>query len=126
MKDIALQIIKDEGDNKTNILREYLQNYLLFLMYKTGMSDKIFFVGGTALRFLYRIKRFSEDLDFSAGDKWSDTDLSHYMKIIERELIKSGYQIQIKIDDKKNSSEIKSNVCFCLIHEPEQSGDLRS
>ena len=56
MRDIALQVARESKDRKINALREYLQNYLLFLMQKTKMSESLYFVGGTALRFLYRIR----------------------------------------------------------------------
>ena len=65
------------------------------------MSSRVFFLGGTALRFLYRIRRFSEDLDFSAGLKWSSTDLNQYIKKFKRELLKAGYQVKIKVEDQK-------------------------
>ena len=64
MKEIALQIASEAKDQKLNILREYLHNYILFLMQKARMSSSLYFVGGTALRFLYSIRRYSEVLDF--------------------------------------------------------------
>ena len=39
---------------------------LLSYLYKLKNSDKIFFKGGTAIRFLYGSFRFSEDLDFTS------------------------------------------------------------
>jgi len=38
MKEIALQIASEAKDQKLNILREYLHNYILFLMQKAKMS----------------------------------------------------------------------------------------
>jgi hypothetical protein len=37
MKDIALQVTGEAKEQKLHALREYLQNYILFLMQKTGM-----------------------------------------------------------------------------------------
>ncbi len=99
MKDIALQIITDKADNKLNVLREYLQNYLLFLMQRIGIASGIYFLGGTALRFLYRIRRYSEDLDFSAGETWVPYHFESYMEKIERGLEKAGYSCMVKIKD---------------------------
>ncbi len=79
MREIALQIVRETKDRKLNALREYLQNYILFLMQKTSMSGSLYFVGGTALRFLYRIRRYSEDLDFSASGGWHAGDFSKFM-----------------------------------------------
>ncbi len=99
MKEIALQIIKDQKDNKLNTLREYLQNYLLFLMQKSKMSSGTYFLGGTALRFLYQIRRYSQDLDFSVDNNWQPSDLDNYMKKLEIALEKAGYRFSITVKD---------------------------
>lgn len=52
-------------EEKYNVLREYLQAMLLKSIESTGYMKNIVFVGGTALRFLFDLNRFSEDLDFS-------------------------------------------------------------
>lgn len=49
----------------TLIVREYLQARILEALGLAGGFQTWAFLGGTALRFLYRIRRFSEDLDFS-------------------------------------------------------------
>lgn len=49
---------------KRAILREYLQSKLLEKLYAHAVSAKVFFVGGTSLRLLRGLPRFSEDLDF--------------------------------------------------------------
>jgi len=53
---------------KENVLREYVQHLFLSSLYRTNGSEKILFKGGTAYRVAYKSPRFSEDLDFSAGD----------------------------------------------------------
>ncbi len=54
------------ASKKRAILREYLQNILLNSIYKSNPGRRLYFMGGTALRFCYRLPRFSEDLDFNA------------------------------------------------------------
>lgn len=49
---------------KRAVIREYLQTKLIDLIYTQVLSKKLSFVGGTALRLLRGIDRFSEDLDF--------------------------------------------------------------
>ena len=100
MKDIALQITREAKGEKLHTLREYVQNYILFLMQKTGMSFSLYFVGGTALRFLYRIRRYSEDLDFSAAEDWNASNLSIFMKKIANQLEKSGYSCAVNIKER--------------------------
>ena len=62
-----LEFAKGYGIPQTKergILREYLQTKILELVYQTNQSVNLFFVGGTSLRLLYGLDRFSEDLDF--------------------------------------------------------------
>lgn len=47
------------------IVREYLQARILETLQRAGAFQGWAFLGGTALRFLYRLPRFSEDLGFS-------------------------------------------------------------
>lgn len=53
-------------EKKRAILREYLQTKILSLIYQEAISKNLFFVGGTALRILHGLDRFSEDLDFDS------------------------------------------------------------
>jgi predicted nucleotidyltransferase component of viral defense system len=99
MKDIALQLAGEAGGGKLNTVREYLQNYILFLLQKTGMSGFLYFVGGTALRFLYRIRRYSEDLDFSAGNDWTPEKLQVLSRQLENHLKNAGYSCTLKTKD---------------------------
>ncbi len=67
--DEILHLSKDYGlpqEKKRAILREYLQTKILSLIYREGTSKNLFFVGGTALRILHGLDRFSEDLDFDS------------------------------------------------------------
>lgn len=48
-----------------NLVREYLQARILQFLQESGLFRSWIFHGGTALRFLYGLPRFSEDLDFA-------------------------------------------------------------
>ena len=50
------------------LMREYLQAKILELLQRKGAFQSWAFLGGTALRFLYGLPRFSEDLNFSRVD----------------------------------------------------------
>ena len=54
------------GIDQVTIMREYLQILFLSHLYGLARSDKVFFKGGTAIRFLKASFRFSEDLDFTS------------------------------------------------------------
>lgn len=66
MKENLLEILKNvlSADNRFNVLREYLQCLILKFVEESGHIKGLAFVGGTALRVLYDLRRFSEDLDF--------------------------------------------------------------
>ena len=56
--------------NARNVVREYLQARILEGLVRAGAMASLAFLGGTALRFLYGLGRYSEDLDFSLeGDR---------------------------------------------------------
>ncbi|MFH1836908.1 MAG: nucleotidyl transferase AbiEii/AbiGii toxin family protein [Candidatus Omnitrophota bacterium] len=77
------------------ILREYLQVLILKELYKKEEGKKLYFTGGTYLRLVHRIKRFSEDLDFNANDITREEfeDLQEKIKI---ELGRVGLEVEIK------------------------------
>jgi hypothetical protein len=60
------QIAISQGipDKPRALLREYLQVKALDFLYSQKGSEQLSFVGGTSLRLLHDIPRFSEDLDF--------------------------------------------------------------
>lgn len=51
-------------EDKENALKEILQEIALYGLSSSDFFGKAMFQGGTALRILYRLPRFSEDLDF--------------------------------------------------------------
>lgn len=55
-----IQTLEDEE----NALKEILQEIALYALSTTDFFSKAMFQGGTALRILYQLPRFSEDLDF--------------------------------------------------------------
>jgi len=102
MKDYLIEIVRNQtGFNaRLNIMREYLQAYILQVMYKIGFFRSSAFVGGTALRFLYKLPRFSEDLDFSLI-KNSEISFMDILKKIKYEMEIAGYDVTISYDDTK-------------------------
>lgn len=53
------------AEEKTNRIREFLQILALKILSDKGYFGNIAFVGGTALRIIHNLRRFSDDLDFS-------------------------------------------------------------
>lgn len=103
MRDYVLELAAARtGLNaKLNIIREYLQAYILRIMHDEGVFRSTAFLGGTALRFLHKLPRFSEDLDFSiTGDTQQYTFVDLVAKI-KQELKLAGYDISISYNDEK-------------------------
>lgn len=59
-----LQQLYPSVHSQKSILVEYLQHELLDSIYKQPGSERLSFIGGTAVRIVYGGSRFSEDLDF--------------------------------------------------------------
>jgi len=68
-------------------------------MQEAGAFIPLAFMGGTALRFLYRIGRFSEDLDFTIERPEPAFDAASLTDRIERELTREGYSMSVRLDD---------------------------
>ncbi len=102
MKDYLLELVsaKTGYNEKLNIMREYLQAYILRIMHEEGAFRSTAFVGGTALRFLHHLPRFSEDLDFSITSSLH-YDFAKLVTKIKKELKLSGYEVSLSYNDKK-------------------------
>lgn len=96
MKEQALSLVRgvDDPSFALNLLREYLQAQTLQILSACEAFNALAFVGGTALRFLHGLPRFSEDLDFSLEDK----SLYHgreWLEQVKRELTLAGYKVAV-------------------------------
>lgn len=102
MIDLIKQRFKPEMDpeEKLNRVREFLQIVVLKIIYDKGFFKNIVFVGGTALRILYDLRRFSEDLDFSLIN-----DKGYVFALINSEIERGfklyGLDVEIKAKEEK-------------------------
>ena len=84
-----------------NLAREYLQALILQSLQRTGAMTTIAFHGGTALRFLYSLPRYSEDLDFALEGNSGSYDFRSYLQAIRKDLEAQGYTTIFKVNDQK-------------------------
>ena len=103
MKEFLRTLIGNYPDplQKRNVLREYLQAVILSALQNQGAMIPLAFHGGTALRFLYQLPRFSEDLDFTLEKPDASYDFPGLLRAVRNALEKQGYKTQIKINTEK-------------------------
>ena len=82
------------------ILREYLQCEFLSILATLPGSEKLAFIGGTALRLLYDLDRFSEDLDFDNCGLPPMGPGKLFVRVCE-ELQRRGYAVEFRPKNKK-------------------------
>jgi len=92
----------------TNALQEILQEIVLLGLWRSKFFEHGAFCGGTALRILYGLDRFSEDLDFSLLRFDKKFQLSKYLVALEKELAAFGFQVTVEQKNKSLSSAVQS------------------
>lgn len=85
------------------IVREYLQARALQHIGLSGQMTKIAFMGGTALRFLYSVPRYSEDLDFALEGDRDAYSFHKLLEVVSRGFEREGYAIDIKTKESQSA-----------------------
>lgn len=103
MKDYLKQLIEKIQDNNLArcIVSEYLQARVLEILQENAAFVNWVFVGGTALRFLYSMPRFSEDLDFSLVKAGVEDNFTELMKKTKSRFETEDYKMTIKVKIEK-------------------------
>ncbi len=101
MKEAALELVREIPDpsGKLNLLREYVQAMVLRSLHESEAFVSLAFVGGTALRFIHSLPRFSEDLDFSLYGSSGYTP-EKWMKKVKMDLELEGFDARVSWSDK--------------------------
>ncbi|MCX7723166.1 MAG: nucleotidyl transferase AbiEii/AbiGii toxin family protein [Verrucomicrobiae bacterium] len=81
--------------------REYLQARILQSLQEQGAFVDWAFHGGTALRFLYGLPRFSEDLDFALVAPERDPMFRVRLKAVAGDFTAEGYSVRVTVNDRK-------------------------
>ncbi|MHC4873903.1 MAG: nucleotidyl transferase AbiEii/AbiGii toxin family protein [Planctomycetota bacterium] len=103
MKEYLKQLIEKQTDPllQKSIVREYLQARVLQTLQDNGVFLNWAFLGGTALRFLYNIPRYSEDLDFSLVNPEEECNFEKVLKKIKSAFEAENYAVNIKVSSPK-------------------------
>jgi predicted nucleotidyltransferase component of viral defense system len=94
------------------MLKEYFHYKILDFIFSGEYASKLSFIGGTNLRILYHIQRFSEDLDFDCFNLSRKEFISLSDKVIDR-LTQEG--IKVEAEDKEKDNKIaafRRNITF--------------
>lgn len=93
------------------VLTEYLQSEILAVVFNSKFGPHLSFLGGTCLRFIHRIERFSEDLDFDLIREGLDYDA--LAEFIGKKLKELGFPSDTTV--KKTENIIIVNVKFSKV-----------
>lgn len=98
MKDHLRQLVGGHGPLRgRNVAREYLQARILGALQRAGAMTSLAFYGGTGLRFLFGLPRYSEDLDFALEGEPSRYDLRRHLRAVRAELSAEGYRVELRM-----------------------------
>jgi predicted nucleotidyltransferase component of viral defense system len=103
VREYLAQLVQTAPDtlNGRHLVREYLQARILSSLQQSGAMVPLAFHGGTALRFLYQIPRYSEDLDFALERATERYDFRAYLKVIQATFIAENYPVALRANDQK-------------------------
>jgi len=85
------------------MVKEYLHHSVLKYLFTNKYSDKIIFTGGTALRYFYDLRRFSEDINLDCLDL-SRSEFNLMTDNLLKELQALG--LEVVIEDKKKYEKL--------------------
>lgn len=108
-------------------LREILQQVALLGLSRAKFFEKAAFYGGTALRILYGLDRFSEDLDFTLLARNPRFDFDPYLESMRQEIVSFGFDLSVEIKEKTKetgivSAFLKTNTLQLLLSMGKKSG----
>ena len=114
MNKFVLDLIKKYNpkskNDYENALHEIIQELALVGLWRSKFFEIGAFYGGTSLRILYQLDRFSEDLDFSLLKSNPSFNLQPYLQAIQNELMISG--LDTKVEQKIKHPDAKIHSAF--------------
>lgn len=99
MKDIIQKKLESyraqTEQDEENALKEITQEVALYALAKSGFFENVAFQGGTSLRMVHGLDRFSEDLDFALITANPNFDLGPYLEQTSRHMQSYGYNMEV-------------------------------
>lgn len=100
--DEALRSRADLTTLRPVVEKELLHHDILREMGGAGQLAGLTFIGGTCLRACYGSQRLSEDLDFTGGGNFQESDLSALARILT-ERLHTRYGLPVRVSEPKKS-----------------------
>jgi predicted nucleotidyltransferase component of viral defense system len=75
-----LEFAPADEQEQEHALKEIIQDIALYALWRAGFFEVAAFQGGTSLRILHGLQRFSEDLDFILLEPSTDFDWAKFLK----------------------------------------------
>ena len=93
------------------MLKEYIQLTILDYLSTTSYIRKLCFIGGTNLRLVKGIDRFSEDIDFDCKNMSKEEFVQMSGDVI-RYLENNGYKVELRDKENPKLKAFRSNIYF--------------
>jgi len=103
--------LRDNASFQKYMIKEYLQLLILDFLSTTAYIRKITFIGGTNLRLVKGIDRFSEDLDFDCK-ALSKEDFIEMTDAVFQFLHRSGMRVELRDKEKDRLKAYRRNIHF--------------
>lgn len=103
--------LRENAPFQKYMLKEYLQLLILDFLSNTPYVGKIVFIGGTNLRLVKGIDRFSEDLDFDCK-KLSKEEFIEMTDSILHFLQRDGWRAEVRARENKRLKAFRRNIHF--------------
>ncbi len=89
-----------------NMLKETMQHYILASLSKHGLFSEAVFHGGTCLRIVHGMQRFSEDLDFLLKKPDTAFKWGKYVAGVQRDCRTEGIEFEI-VDRERSEAAVR-------------------
>jgi len=103
--------IRENPAHKKYIVKEYIQLMILNFLATSKFAKKITFIGGTNLRFVKGIDRFSEDLDFDCKNFYAE-DFAEMSQSVLTFLKRSGIKAETREKQSEKLTAFRSRFYF--------------
>jgi predicted nucleotidyltransferase component of viral defense system len=103
-----------------NVLQELMQHYVLLSLSRAGLFSEAVFYGGTCLRIIHAMSRFSEDLDFllkrsNSGFRWGK-----YLQALQEDFHNEGIRLEVQdksaLDSAVRKAFLKTDSVGTILH----------